>query len=676
MSAAHDMSQYLSLFLQEAEEQLETLEHETLKLETEPTIERLQAIFRAAHTLKGSSRAMGFSRFAEVTHEMENLLELLRSSEMPVTAEAVDVIFQCLDALRAMTQNIGSGRGDAQDVGTLVQTLQSLCRRGTKPVKSETVLLDSDAGLPGDICDLLTIAHEEQSVYKARFVLAQDCAMKSVRAMLAIQMATELGEMLHIAPDAEALEQELFDNAFDLYIQTGLETDVLRSKLERLSEVEKIEIMAWPDVLAVNQAQAIQPGIAAAEPPTPILNSQSAIATNRPEPGATIRVDVARLDELMNLVGELVIERTRIAQIGNSLDAKNGAHVEVSALNDRIRHLSRITGSLQEHVMKARMQPIETIFNRLPRTIRDLAQKTGKEIKLEIVGAETELDRSVIEAIGDPLLHILRNCADHGIEQPEARELAGKPRCGVIRLAARHEDHHIVIEIQDDGRGIDVGRVKEKAVASGRLGRSAAEQMSDRDAIQLIFQSGFSTAEQVTEVSGRGVGMDIVRSNLQKLGGVIELESTVGVGSKFTLRLPLTLAIIRGLLVKVAGVVYVIPLGTVIETLLVANKDIGTVHQREVIIARGATTPLIRLRRVFGADESEPAESQFVVIVGLAEQRMGLAVDSLVGEQEVVIKSLNRFCGEVKGINGATILGDGNVALIVDVQGLINQEKA
>lgn len=330
--------------------------------------------------------------------------------------------------------------------------------------------------------------------------------------------------------------------------------------------------------------------------------------------------------------------------------------------------------------MKARMMPIESVFNRFPRVIRDLAQKLDKDVRLELTGGETELDRSVIEVIGDPLLHILRNSLDHGLETPEQRTAAGKPAQGVIRLSARHQENHIVIEIVDDGRGINVDRVRKKAIENGLVTADAAERMSDKEALQLIFASGLSTAAEVSEVSGRGVGMDIVRSNLQKLGGIIDLETTLGEGTRTTLRLPLTLAIIRGLLVSVEEAVYVIPLGSVIETLLVSQSGIQTVNRHEVVVIRGITTPLVRMRNIFTNENTPQAVAQgsqsYVVIVGLAEQRVGIVVDRLIGEREVVIKSLSRFCGDVPGISGATILGDGNVALILDISGIIAKPKA
>jgi two-component system chemotaxis sensor kinase CheA len=393
--------------------------------------------------------------------------------------------------------------------------------------------------------------------------------------------------------------------------------------------------------------------------------------------GQTVRVDVTRLDALMNLIGELVIDRTRIAQIGSELRSKF-SDPNIDALEETVSHIARITSDLQDQIMKARMMPIETVFNRFPRVVRDLAQKLGKDVKLELVGGETELDRSVIEVIGDPLLHILRNSVDHGLEDPDTREQLGKPRQGRVLVKACHQDNHIVIEISDDGRGIDAERIRKKAVEKGLLTKDQAERMTEREALQYIFSSGFSTAAEVSEVSGRGVGMDIVRSNLQRLGGLIDLETEVGKGSRFVLRLPLTLAIIRGLLTNVGEQVIVLPLGSVVETLLVEAASIQSVNRNEVIVLRGQTLPLVRLNEMFAIHSREDSteDGQYVVVVGLAERRIGLAVDGLVGEKEVVIKSLSRFCGEVPGISGATILGDGNVALIADVNGIVLKESA
>jgi two-component system chemotaxis sensor kinase CheA len=678
MSAELDMTQYLDLFLQEAEEQMEILEQETLKLEQDPSQERLQVIFRAAHTLKGSSRAMGFAGFAQLTHEMENVLDQLRNGLLAVTTEICDALLACIDTLGQMKDGIASGNGDRIDCTALVAQLTGFLDEPETKVGA-TPADDGDfvSALTPEQAESLRTAMEQAPVFHARLRLASDCAMKFVRAFMAIRAAEEAGEVLLTLPDAQALEDERFERDFELFFQSGEDLASLRARFGAIGELDWFDVAPWSGDHPAQPAEATNspPAANTTEPhnPAPEAPQKAGAAPRRAgETGQTVRVDIARLDSLMNLVGELVIDRTRIAQIGADLAAGN-VEQNVDALLETVGHIARITTDLQDQIMKARMLPIETVFNRFPRVIRDLAHKLEKDVKLELLGGETELDRSVIEAIGDPLLHILRNSVDHGIEKPEVREAAGKPRQGTVVVSARHHENHIVIDIIDDGKGIDHERVRQKAVDKGLITREAAERLSDKEALQFIFASGLSTAVEVSEVSGRGVGMDIVRSNIQKLGGIIDLDTEFGKGSKFSLRLPLTLAIIRGLLIKVSEVVYVLPLGSVIETLLVERGQVQRVNQREVIVIRGVTTPLVRLDDVFGSrrDGERPAE-EYVVIVGLAEQRVGLVVDSLVGEQEVVIKSLSRFCGDVNGVSGATILGDGNVALIADVNGLFS----
>lgn len=703
MSYELDMSQYLGLFLEEAREQLDILEQETLKLEKEPSLDRLQVIFRAAHTLKGSARAMGFQHMAELTHEMENVLDNLRNGVIQLSTPITDALLACQDSLAQMVAGIEAGEGDKSDCGLLVRQLQSFVGQETEAPPAVETSDSSPAAsafvskLTDDHRALLEQAGGEKPLYHAKFRLSQDCAMKYVRAFMALSALQEVGELLISVPDAEGLEEEQFEQEFEFIVQTDQPVESVRQKVSGISEMEwhAVELYTPSDAPtqanAPSQPQAATPTLelvgggaeapsepSSSAPVTPAVGaSPGAGGPKKGESGQTVRVDVTRLDTLMNLVGELVIDRTRIAQIGEDLNQKYD-DPNLEALSETVGHIHRITSDLQDQIMKARMMPIETVFNRYPRVVRDLAQKLGKEVQLELVGGETELDRSVIEVIGDPLLHILRNSIDHGLETPDERIAAGKPAKGKVCLSARHQENHIVIEIVDDGKGIDAERVKAKAVEKGHLTKDQADRMTEKEALQLIFASGLSTAKEISEVSGRGVGMDIVRSNLQKLGGIIDLETTLGEGTKFSLRLPLTLAIIRGLLVSISGTVYVIPLGSVVETLMVQPEEIETVHGREVIVIRGLTTPLIRMKNVFMGGSSPEScgdgNQYYAVIVGLAEQRIGLIVDKLIGEREVVIKSLSRFCGDVPGISGATILGDGNVALIMDVNSIVSSQ--
>ncbi|MGV3618304.1 MAG: chemotaxis protein CheW [Fimbriimonas sp.] len=663
MAADLDMTQYLDLFLQEAEEQLQVLEQETLRLENDPTPDRLNAIFRAAHTLKGSSRAMGYSAFAGLTHEMENLLDALRAGKLTVTTEVASLLLRSIDQLGEMKDGIADHGSDGVDARLLISELQ-------QAQSAEVSVSDAPkaAVLTPDQCEALRLSAGEGPILHAKVRLREDCVMPFARAFMAVTIVQQAGELLVALPDVEALEEERFGRDFELIFQTTKPIDEVTRAFGQIGEVEKFEVAPYVEapVAAITVAEA-----------TPERTEEAAAGTKR-EVSHTVRVDVTRLDELMNLVGELVIDRTRISQIGAALAAKFDLDENVEALAETVGHISRITSDLQDILLKARMLPIETVFNRLPRAVRDVAHRMGKELNLELTGGSTELDRSVIEVLGDPLLHILRNSVDHGIEPPEERERLGKPRRGTVHVSARHQESHIVVEISDDGRGIDVNRVKNKAIEKGLITADAAERMSDKEALSLIFASGLSTAAVVSDVSGRGVGMDIVRSNIQRLGGLIDLESEPGKGSRFTLRLPLTLAIIRGLLVEIGGAVYVLPLTSVIETLKVEPKEVQTVGGHEVIVLRGATMPLVQMRGLFRTAVRTPkceGKAQYVVVVGLAEQRIGLVVDKLVGEQEVVIKSLSRFCGEVRGISGATILGNGHVALIVDVNGVVTMAR-
>ncbi len=749
-----DMSQYLGVFLDEAGEQLELLEQDILKLEQESSQELLQEIFRAAHTLKGSSRAMNFTSMGELTHAMEDVFDKLRHEELTVNSALIDALFQGLDMLKAMKEEIAATGTTALDTAELTTRLRAALTGA--PAPSGNTAKPEAAGQPAadpvsapaePEASPFTLSEAEEmalqdakgnsfTAFRLKIHIAPDCIMKSVRALMVLQALERVGSILATTPGEEAIENEEFENAFEILLATRENADTLRAAASGITEIREVAIQPWdktaPAVAAVAPAPAAAPATTPVPPPAA---PEERVADAGPEArgkapdevqkiaaekkvatqAQTVRVDVTRLDTLLNLVGELVIDRTRIAQLGGQFEQRYGFNELMENLNEAAAHIGRITDELQEEIMKARMLPIDNVFNRFPRMVRDLAQKMGKDINFLIEGKETELDRSVIEVIGDPLIHMLRNSVDHGIEMPEDREKAGKPRTGTVWLRARHEENHIVIEIQDDGKGMDPEKLRAHAVRKGVMTQEAANRLTDKEAIHLIFASGFSTAQVVSDVSGRGVGMDIVKSNLQKLGALIDIESKIGVGSTFTVKLPLTLAIIRGLLVTVRGCVYAVPLASVVETIKVEADSVHVVNHCEVIVQRGKTLPIVRLRDVFDMEaHTTPAEralqrementrkgrgkkaapaaesrelladpdenlmetkeenSLYLVIVGLADKRVGLVVDSLIGEQEVVIKTLGKFIGDIKGISGATILGDGRVALIVDANGLIS----
>lgn len=729
-----DMSQYLGLFLDEAGEQIDLLERDILELEQTPSRDLLNGIFRAAHTLKGSSRAMGFVSMGELTHAMEDIFDCLRQSEITATRELVDALFAGLDALKFMREEIcalGTSQFDTSIQTTRLRAALEQLRTpegvsappaaSTPPKKTKAASKAKTKPAPMEAIAHNLRLNEPQRMaaqdareaacmlFGIKVRVAEDCIMKSVRVMMVLQALEHVGSVLTTAPDEEALENEEFESEFEILIATQQEADALRKSILDITEIAAVEIFAWTEPPETEVESVQESAEISCPPPTveapieerkidagPEARGKSSgevqkLAGDKKQ-AQTVRVDVARLDKLLNLVGELVMDRNRIMQLCSHLQQSYGTNDTVENLHESAAHVGRITGELQEEIMKARMLPIDNVFNRFPRMIRDLAQKLGKEVQFIVEGSETELDRSVIEIIGDPLIHMLRNSVDHGVEMPDEREKAGKPRAGTVRLSARYEENHVVIEIMDDGKGMDPEKLRASAVKKGMMTEEAASRLSDREALNLIFTPGFSTAQVVSDVSGRGVGMDIVLNNLSKLGALMDIESRVGIGSKFTVKMPLTLAIIRGLLVKAHGSVYALPLASVVETIRITPEIVHTINHQEIIMQRGRVLPIIRLRNLFQREEATtPAEraleanadfaithtrsdeaSLYVVIIGNAEKQYGLVVDTLIGEQEVVIKTLGKFLGEIKGISGAAILGDGRVALIIDISGMIS----
>lgn len=695
-----DTSEYITIFLEEAGEQIDILEQDILQLEQSPSQEVLNEIFRAAHTLKGSSRAMGFTAMGELTHAMEDVFDALRKGEINVSTEMVNRLFDALDTLKAMRDQIAEVGSYEITCDELVQSLRRVLEGAVQeapcpaPTPAQSPLAASTTiNLQEHEREAaLTAIENGLSVYQFTVRLAEDTLMKSVRALMVLQaIDANDGAVLASNPDEEALDNEQFGDTFELLVAADKPADSLRAVLLQISEIRDVEVKPWREgTSATAMAQPSPPAVSTTvpsadeektEPPAsssaPPAGEAEKTATRTPVVSQTVRVDVQRLDTLLNLVGELVIDRTRIAQLGREFEARFQHDEMVDSLQETAAHIGRITDELQEQIMKARMLPIEHVFNRFPRMVRDLAQKFGKDVRLIMEGHETELDRSVIEIISDPLIHMLRNSVDHGIEPPDEREAIGKPRQGTIRLSARHEENYILIEIEDDGKGMDPAQLRETAVRKGVLTRETADRLSDREAFNLIFAPGFSTAKQVTEVSGRGVGMDIVRSNIQRVGGIVDVDSTPGKSTRFSIRLPLTLAIIRALLVRVASEVYAVPLSSVLETLKIHPDSVQFVGGHPVIVLRGRTLPLVSLQthfygKHFVMSSYRDNEPMFVVVVGLGERQLGLVVNYLIGEQEIVIKALSRHLGEIGGVSGATILGDGRIALILEVADIFN----
>ncbi|BAF60297.1 chemotaxis protein histidine kinase and related kinases [Pelotomaculum thermopropionicum SI] len=669
----------IGVFLDELEEKIQCLNENILVLEREGgSEEALQEIFRAAHTIKGSSAVMGYEKMASLTHEMENLFDQMRKGLLPVSAPLVDTLFLALDTLQALRDEV-LGKEVAVDVEGVIEKLRQCQELGAPSGETAEAGPDQagrvEGGISGELQDVEEEVIREAEVkgfqaYWVRVELDRGCQMKSARAFLLFETLSQVGEVIKCEPPAEDLQEGRFDFAFRVVLLTKEDPGRVRNLLLTVSEVAEAELER-----VVLKAESGAPKQFAAE-------SQN----NKPEQAAkgeqaevklvqTVRVDVQRLDTLMNLVGELVIDRTRLNRFAEIFEGRFGAGSAqlVENLNEISAHLGQVTSDLQEQIMKARMLPVAQVFNRFPRMVRDLAQKMGKEINFIVEGHETELDRNIIEVIGDPLIHLIRNAVDHGIEGPEERAAMGKPRAGTLKLKASYMENHIIITVQDDGRGIDPARLRAKALEKGLLDREAAERMNDREAMNLIFMPGFSTAAEVSDLSGRGVGMDVVRTQIEQINGTVEVASTVGAGTTFTIKLPLTLAIIRALMVGLGNEQYAFPLANVVETISAQVSEIKKVKHSEVILVRGNILPLVRLSEIFGVESCGEEARLFIVVLGVGEKKVGVIVDRLVGELEIVIKSLGDYLGKVPCISGATILGDGQVALIVDVRGLLQE---
>ena len=654
----------LNLFLQEAEEQLEILEEGLVTLEESPgDTGLLNALFRAAHTLKGGAATVGFEIMAGLTHVMESLLDALRQGDRPLTKEMADSLFEAVDLLK---QCIASVRADHTDVGVDVQACVARMRavlESDQPASGEASPGEPEAG--GDRAAAETGGAEgldfdvPEGHRAAEWVVRIDsgAAMPNVRAYQVLMEFEELGTVVRAAPSADQLEAaEAPVDTVRVTLVTSLPFPQVRDRLHEIPEVAGVE---WREIPTARPERGKGDAASAA----PARSGQA----------STVRIGVDVLDRLMNLVGELVIERTRLAQL--ALEEKESLYVK-EELEQVTGQLSRITTDLQDTVMRARMMPVDTLFRKFPRMVRDLSKQLGKPVNFEVYGEETELDRSVIEQISDPLIHLIRNAVDHGIERPDVRRAMGKPEKGRVTLRAYHEENHIFIEVSDDGRGIDADQLRRSAVEKGVISEEQAARLSRQECIHLIFAPGFSTADAVSTVSGRGVGLDVVRRNIEKVSGSVTVETQVGQGTTFRIKLPLTLAIIHVLMVVIAGGTYAIPLSNVVEGVRVSKRDVNYARGWPMIRVRGSMVPLLDPGMIWGeASRVEWAEGDqnAVVVLQSGSAPIGLRVDRFIGEQEVVVKSMGPIIGRVPGLSGASILGDGRVALIVDVASLLKE---
>ncbi|MBP2642442.1 MAG: chemotaxis protein CheA [Firmicutes bacterium] len=668
-----DVNQYMGMFLEESREHLQALNRCLLDLENEPeNLSLLDEIFRSAHTIKGMSATMGFTLVAELTHEMENVLDLLRKEQLKANEAILDILFQCVDTLEQLVEAIASEEEVSLDIKPLVGKLVQIAKGGPLPVEAKQVAVDKTEPLTSELQIDDTEAKAIQAAnnqglraYEVQVALREGCLLKSARAYMVRNALEELGDVFKSVPSAEELEKENFGLTFSAIVLTDAEPQNLENCVMSISEVEAVTVLAMSEVGVseeVKKTDVSDKTASAPEKATKQASDSAQPATDKKlKSGQSVRVDIDKLDSLLNLVGELVINKTRLEQIGLS-------H-RLTDLVETIEQMDRVTTDLQSVVMKVRMVPVGQVFNRFPRMVRDLSRELNKEVNLIIQGEETELDRTVIDEIGDPLVHLLRNSIDHGVEHPADRQAKGKNPVGDIRLIARHEGNNVLIMVEDDGAGINPDIIKAKAVEKGLITQAEADKMDNAEAVRLVFLPGFSTAQTVTDVSGRGVGMDAVKTKIEALGGMVDVETKVNEGSKFKIKLPLTLAIIQALLVEVCKEIYAIPLGSIDSTINIKPSEIKTIQDQEVILLRGQIIPIVRLAKKLGAEELEGdnKEELFVVIVHMGEQKAGVIVDTLIGQQEIVIKSLGKLLAGIKVLAGATILGNGQVALILDV---------
>jgi len=684
MTDDFDMSQYLNIFLDEAQEELQELDSGFLELEKEGVNdELLNRIFRAAHTLKGSSASMGFEQMAQLTHMLESVLDRIRRRELRVEQELIDLFLLSSDKLRKMLEEIASGQDVTVEVADLIESLRKFLEIEIEKVEIDKEEKEKEIKTGEEVSITLEDAEESvartalasgYNVYYIKVVLDENVLMKAARAYLVFKNLEDLGEVIKTIPPTEDIEKEQFDRVFEIVIISKNNADTILKAINSISEIANVEVKPLQLTVAKEEVSSVPLSEKEAKEKEAEIQAEAKKVLSRKNSvlTQTVRVDVERLENLMNLVGELVIDKTRLDMVSSQIEEELKKTAVSDDLEELTTHIGRVTSQLQEEIMKARMFPVEQVFNRFPRMVRDLAQAFEKKVNFVIEGQETELDRTVIEEISDPLIHLLRNAIDHGLETPEERKALGKPEEGTVLLKAFAQENHIVIIVQDDGRGMDVEKIKAKAVEKGVITADAAARLSEREALNLIFLPGFSTSDMVNEVSGRGVGMDIVRAHLERINGSVDIKTTPGKGTKFTLRLPLTLVINRAMMVKGDNHVRAISLSSVIEIANFRKDEIKLVYNKPVVVLREEVIPLLHLEDLlYLRPQREFSENFPTVIVGIEEEKIGLVVDDILGEQEIVIKSLGDYLGQISGLSGATILGDGSVALIVDIRSLL-----
>ena len=706
-----DVSQYLEIFIDETSEHLQNLSDCIMELEKDPeNMDTINEIFRAAHSLKGMAGTMGFKRMQRLTHDMENVFQEVRSEKVKVTSSMIDLLFKCLDAIEGYLDNVKASSDEGtEDNELIIKELNDFIAAedgaAAAPAQAEPKKEEAPAqtaggddkkyfefGLSESEKDKIKQAEEGGAhIYGMTIYIQKECLLKAARAFLVFKAVEEFGEILVYNPSSQDIEDEKFDCDFSIFIASDEPYEKIAEAAKSVSEIDKVvgeevkyetlaakQEKAEADAAAAEKSQDApaeaapaqeQPQAQAVKPAAKTQSSGNKKQTvAKPVTNRTVRVDIEKLDALMNQVSELIIAKNSLVSISST----DSGDFQNQSFHEQIEYLERITTNLHESVMKVRMVPIESVVAKFPRMIRDLSRKLDKKMELYMTGEDTELDRTVVDQIGDPLQHLLRNSADHGLEDNATRIAKGKPEVGSIFLNAFQEGNNVIIQVGDDGNGIDVEAVRNKAIERGVITEEQAETMSQKEIINLLFLPSFSMAKKITDISGRGVGLDVVKSNIEALGGDVEVKTELGVGTTFTVRLPLTLAIIQALMVEIRDEKYAIALGSISNIEDIPVKDIKYVEAQEVIHLRGKVIPLIRMDQVLDIEpkEEEP-ESLTVVIVQKGENLAGLVVDNLIGQQEIVIKTLGKYINNNKIISGATILGDGEVALILDVNVLM-----
>ncbi len=694
-----DTSQYLELFIDETKEHLQSLNEHILELEKDPeNDDTINEIFRAAHTLKGMSGTMGYTRMQRLTHDLENVFSEIRNGNMKANEKLVDILFRGLDALESYLEVISStGSEGTEDNEDIINDLNEVIAEETgadggapeEPKKDESVAEKEAKPVENnpaknkyeqipvseyEIHAMENAKEDGQNVFGITVYLQESCILKAARAFLVFKTVEDKGELIKSIPDTEKIEDEEFDLDFSWILATRESKETIKQLIMNVSEIAEVCIDDFKYTVATQNIQPEKEEKKEEKPEVkePAKKQPPQAAAKGKVASRSVRVDIDKLDVLMNLVSELIIAKNALVSVTSG---DNGAELGSGQIfHENIEYLERVTTNLHESVMKVRMVPIESVVNRFPRMIRDLNRKLNKKMELYMTGEDTELDRTVIDELGDPLMHLLRNSADHGLESNEERVRLGKPEVGSIFLDAYQDGNNVTIEVRDDGGGIDTEKVRRKALEKGTITLQQAEAMTDKDYIDLLFQPSFSTADQISDVSGRGVGLDVVKTKIESLGGSIEAGTVKGQGSTFRIQLPLTLAIIQALMVEVGTEKYAIPLGNIDTIEDISQEDIKLVQSKEVIYLRGSVIPIIRMNEILEMedyDKEADIESGVAVVVKKGDQRLGLVVDNLLGQQETVIKSMGHHITNAKLFSGATILGDGEVALILDTNTLI-----